>query len=295
MANSRYDNIRVYNGSSFVVPSQIKAWDGSSWVDYGTKDSYSSKIISAYTGSSYNNLTYLRHDVNIPKYIQIANNKIAYLRKANGSNLSVDTYNSGYSWEMQVAVYDNTPLYTAFTKNQGDIVNQSYVNYVAEVSGSSVRLRITTNFSGYRITDHKYVSSTLNKYTDYCFTVGEKVRIVITKGSTGGQANVKIYNPDSALLCDVNVYTNTQWVGTPNIHQLGSETTSRSGSQSSYGNAYIYYFSTTPDSSRTNFSLDIGSQQNGASDIWSNGSYSGYASFQNTSVYGESYTEYLRQ
>ena len=147
MANSRYDNIRVYNGSSFVVPSQIKAWDGSSWIDYGTKDSYSSKIISAYTGSSYNNLTYLRHDVNIPKYIQIAANKIAYLRKANGSNLSVDTYNSGYSWEMQVAVYDNTPLYTAFTKNQGDIVNQSYVNYVAEVSGSSVRLRITTNFS----------------------------------------------------------------------------------------------------------------------------------------------------
>lgn len=298
MANSRYDNIRYYDGSSaFKIPGQIKIFDGSTWIDYGTKDSFNKKKIAAHNGSSFFCATYYRNDVDIPKTVSIGSGKYFELRKTNGTYLPVDTYNSGYIWEMTVEVHSTTSLYTAYTRNQGDIVNQSYTNYIAEVSGNTVRLKINTHFSGNRISDGKYVTGTLNKYTSYCFTVGEKVRIVMSKSSTSSSMNVKIYNMSGTTLCDTNVGVNTQWVGNPNIHRLGSATTNNNGSQSAYGNAKVYYFKTTPTSTRSQtFILDIASQSNNATTIYSSGTYSSaYAGAVGTSVYGTSYTEYIRQ
>lgn len=295
MANSRYDNIRYYDGS-FKIPSQIKVFDGTNFVDYGTKNSYSQKKINAYNGSSFFCATYYRHDVNIPKTIAIGGWKSLDLRKSNGSFLSVDTYHANYIWEMTVEVNSTTSLYTAYTRNQGDIINQSYTNYIAEVSGNAVRLRINTHFSGNRIQDGKYVTSTLDKYTPYCFTRGEKVRILMTKSSTSSSMNIKIYNMSGTLLCNVNVGVNTQWVGTPNNHKLGQVTVNNSGGTNSYGDAKVYYFKTTPTDSRgQTFILDFTSQGNGATTILSSGSFGGYGASANTSVYGSSYTEYIRQ
>ena len=297
MANSRYDNIRYYDGSSaFKIPSQIKVFDGSTWIDYGKKDSFNKKKIAAHNGSSFFCATYYRNDVDIPKTVSIGSKKYLNLKKSNGDNLSVDTYNGDYIWEMIVEVNKTTPLYTAFTRNQGDIINQSYTNYIAEVSGSAVRLKVNTHFSGNRISDGKYVTGTLNKYTPYCFTVGEKVRIYLTRSTKDSKLRVRIYNTAGTKLCDEEVGVNTQWVGTPNKHRLGSATTDNNGSQSTYGSANIHYFKTTPvdDRSKT-FIIDIASQSNDTKTIYSKGSFEGYASASGTKVYGASYTEYIRQ
>lgn len=296
MANSRYDNIRYYDNGTFKIPSQIKVFDGTSFVDLGTKESFSTKKLCVYNDNSFLCATYYRHDVNIPKTISIGNGKYLDLRKSNGTYLSVDTYNSGYMWEMVVEVNSTTSLYTAYTRNQGDIINQSYTNYVAEVSGNSVRLKINTNFSGNRISDGKYVTSTLTRYTPYCFTKGEKVRIYMTKSSTSSSMNIRIYNMSGAELCNTNVGVNTQWVGNPNNHKLGHVTINNSGSTSSYGDSKVYSFKTTPSSSRSQiFTLDFTAQNSGVNTIYSSGSASGYGAAYNTSVYGSSYTEYIRQ
>ena len=87
MANSRYDNIRVYYNGSFIIPNQIKVYNGSSWVDLGTKNSYSTKKLNVLYNNNFICATYYRNDVNIPKSIQIGKNKYADLLKSDNSNL----------------------------------------------------------------------------------------------------------------------------------------------------------------------------------------------------------------
>lgn len=295
MANSRFDNIKYYSDGSFKIPKQIKVYNGSSWVDLGEKTSFNTKKLNVRNGNNFICATYYRHDVDIPKTIQVGSGKYMNIKKSNGTNLSVDNYHAGYYVDMTVEVYATTPLYTCYTKNQGDIVNQSYNNYIAEVSGNTVRLKIKSNFSGNRITDGKYVDSTVTKYTGYVWTVGEKVRILLSRSSNSGNLNVKIYNPSGTKIHEGNYAENTQWVGTPNYHRLGSETENNSGKQSSYGNAKFHIFKIKHADSGKVFEVNFGNASKGATKINSTGSYSGYVEASGTSVYGDSYTEYIRQ
>lgn len=295
MANSRFDNVRYYSDGSFNIPRQIKVYDGSGWVDLGTKDSYNTKKLCARNDNNFFCATYYRHDVNIPKTINIGSGKYLNLRKPNGSLLSVDNYHAGYEVDMTVEVYDSTPLYTVYTRNQGDIVNQSYNNYVAQVSGNAVRLMVSSNFSGNRISDKNYVSSTRTDYTEFVWTRGEKVRILINRSANSGKVRIRVFNTAGAQLCDNSFYENTQWVGTPNVHRLGSETVNKGGSQSVYGNAKMYYFSIYHPNYGQKFIANFEGQGNGTSVIWSSGSMGGYTEASGTSVYGENYTEYIKQ
>lgn len=295
MADSRYDNIRYYSDGSFKVPKQIKVYNGNSWLDLGEKNSYSTKKLNVRNGNNFLCATYYRHDVNIPKTIQVAWNKYMNLNNSNGNRLPVDNWHGGYAIDMHVEVYDSTPLYTCYTRNQGDIVNQSYNNYVAEVSGNAVRLRVTSHFSGYRITDGKYVNGTTTRYTGYVWSKGEKVRILLSRSTNGGYLNVKVYNPSGTLLCDDNFPENTQWVYNPNIHRLGSETTDNAGSQSTYGNAKIHSFSMNHPDMGVTFTTNFNNAGNGSTTIWSSGTMGGYVECSGTSVYGASYSEYIRQ
>ena len=296
MANSRFDNIKYYDGSTFKIPQQIKVYDGSAWVDLGTKDSFNTKKLNAYDGSNFFCATYYRHDVDIPKTIQIGGNKYLYLYKGDGTTCQINSYSTGYVWEMIVEVNETTPLYTCYTKNQGDIFNQAYVNYIAEVSGNSVRLRINSRFNGYEISNHKYINSTLNRYTSYCWTKGEKVRIYLTRDHNSGNVNVKVFNPAGTMLCNDDLLESTQMVWTPNQHRIGCETSNDSGSQNSYGNAKIHYFKFTPNTNRSQeFIINFNNATNGQTTLYSSGSYGGRVDAVNTSVYGSQYTEWIRQ
>ena len=295
MADSRYDNIRVFYNGNFIIPQQIKVYNGSSWVDLGTKTSYSLKKLNVMYNNNFICATYYRHDVNIPKTIQIGSgSKCADIWKSNGTYCSVDTWTSGYVWEMIVEAYANTPLYTVYAKNQGDITNQAYTNYYAEVSGNSCRLHIKTRFHGTRVSDRKYVDSTSERYTDYCWTVGEKVRIRISKSSTGTTDRVQIYNMNGTELCNQTFSDSVMQVYTPNMHRIGSETSNDNGSQAQYGNAKVYSLTFTPNRSST-FTVDANSVASGSTRINATGGYDGFIALNNTTVYGASYAEYIRQ
>lgn len=59
----RYDKIRVYNGSSFVQPSQMYVWNGSAWADCGINDSDNRRSAYGWDGSSWRRFT-LNRQVN---------------------------------------------------------------------------------------------------------------------------------------------------------------------------------------------------------------------------------------
>ena len=298
MANSRFDNIKYFDGNSFSIPNQIKVYDGTAWVDLGTKYSYNTKKLNAYNGSSFVCVTYYRQDVEIPRTISIGTGKYLTVNKSGGSLCSLDTYDGGYIFDMTAEISETTPLYTCYTKNTGDITNQAYVNYIAEVSGNQIRIKVVSHFSGNQINTGKYINATDTHQTDYVANlVNQKIRILITRSSTNGSTLVRMYNANGTELTS-KTFSGEQKikVGTPNQHRVGSETTSTSGKQSSYGNAKIHYFKITPTSTRSSiFEVNVNDIADGTTKLNSTGTYSGYLQATGTSVYGSSYTEYIRQ
>lgn len=49
----RYDKIRVWNGSSWIQPSQMRIWNGSGWTDLGANDSSNTTSFNVWNGSSW--------------------------------------------------------------------------------------------------------------------------------------------------------------------------------------------------------------------------------------------------
>lgn len=58
----RYDKIRVYNGSSWVQPSNMYVYNGSSWVHFGANTSYTTNGAYMYNGSAWVRSTLNRQD-----------------------------------------------------------------------------------------------------------------------------------------------------------------------------------------------------------------------------------------
>lgn len=298
MANSRYDNIKVFYNGEFNIPQQIKVYNGSSWVDLGAKDSYNTNKLNVNYNNNFICATYARHDVNVPKAIQVGSgSKYLDIYNSNSTVCFINNYVAGWNWEMVVEVNETTPLYTCFARNNNDI-NQSYINYIADVSGDSVRLRLRSGFHGRSASTGKYVEGTYNNPTDYCWAKGEKVKIVVHRNSTNGNENIKIYNASGTLLNEFNIYEISlqSQVNSPVYHRIGSETLNYNGDQSVYGNARVYSLKFTPTSDRSKqIQLNIAGASNGATRINSSGNYSGFADSRNTSVYGANYAEYIRQ
>lgn len=296
MASSRFDNIRYYDGS-FKIPHQIQVYDGNGFVDLGTKDSYNTKKVSVLDNNKFNCVTYWRHDVNIPKSILLGsgNRYMDLYRDDSASLLQVNTKDAGYSFTMQVEIFSSTTLWTSFDKNNGDITSSAFNSYYADVSGNKVRFRIRHYFRGYSYSGSFIRGSIQDACTDYVWTVGERVTIVVTKASTSGTTNVKIYNPAGTLLTDRSfsiACINVAYAG-PKIHSVGRCVYDAYGNTEAYGESKLYNLSFTPRRSG-NFTFSADQQGNGATQIWSIGVW-GHADLRNTSVYGASYAEYLRQ
>lgn len=60
MADGRYSNIRVWNGSSWVRPSEMRVWNGSEWKTFGSHTSSYSNQIKTWNGSSWVNMLYTK-------------------------------------------------------------------------------------------------------------------------------------------------------------------------------------------------------------------------------------------
>lgn len=69
---ARYDNIKVYNGSSWVKPSEICVWDGSKWISLGGDDSSNTSEMNVWNGSSWQRKTLNKkiNTVTVDKYLQ---------------------------------------------------------------------------------------------------------------------------------------------------------------------------------------------------------------------------------
>ena len=49
----RYDNIKVWNGSSWVKPSEVSVWNGSQWVSLGDDNSSNTNGMYVWNGSEW--------------------------------------------------------------------------------------------------------------------------------------------------------------------------------------------------------------------------------------------------
>ena len=266
MANSRFDNIKYSDGANFKVPSQIKVYNGSSWVDLGTKDSDNKKKLVVYDGSNFDCVTYEKRMVDIPGYASFGSgNRFAYIKKNDGTNAQVDNWKPGYSMEMVVEVNSSCTLYLARSTNQGDII-----------------------YGG------AFVDSTANEATDYVWTKGEKVRIVLYKTYQNGKLNVKVYNMAGTLLCNNDLKELNIQVWTPGFNRIGAGLSSN-GSIVCEGDFKMYSFSYTPLQDRSNvMRFNFNSPNSGSTRINSSG-YGGYLELSNTSTYKANYAEWDRQ
>lgn len=295
MANSRFDNIRYFDGSVFKVPNQIKVYDGSSLVDLGKKDSANKKKLVVKDTSAFKCVTYERRDVNIPGYASFGSgNRFAYIKKNDGSNAQVDNWKPGYSMEMVVEVNSSCTLYLARSTNQGDIT-YGYVSYRADVSGNKVRFRSYSRFRGYGSdVGGAFVDSTANEATDYVWTKGEKVRIVLHKTYQNGKLNVKVYNMAGTLLCNNDLRELNIQVWTPGYNRLGAGL-SGDGKIVCEGDFKMYSFKYTPLQDRSNvMNFDFNDPSSGSTRVNSSG-YGGYLDLNNTSTYKANTVEWDRQ
>lgn len=301
MANSRYDDIKYFSDGEFKVPQEVKVYDGNEFISLGAKNSFNTNKLCAFDGSNMFCATYRRNDVDIPGTIKIGKDKYLKIQRKEGSSYkvcSVDTYNKDYYFEMKVSVNKNTPLYTVFSKNNGDISNYSYVNYIAKVdSNGKVALYIYSKFYGKSIDSGKLVNVEGKKTTSYCINKGEEFTIKLSRSYKSGKLRIRLINSEGVTKYDKTELNDaTLWVANPNHHYLGVETSSGTGSTKTYGDANIAYVSFTPISSRgSKYTVNFNNLNNGATTMISTGNYSGRLVASGTSVYKSKYTEYIKQ
>lgn len=294
----RYDNVKVWNGSSWVAVNEIKVHNGSSFETLGTADGSTDNLKNLYsyhTGDKkYYRILKNKKVTNIPNRIEIGNGKYIKLagNKDEDRRLPVDTYHKGYLLQMDCIVNATTPLYSVYTKNQGDIENQAYVNYIAEVKDNKVRIRVKSYFSGYEIGTHRWVNGySTDKVTSYVNNLKGK-RIIIkfySKKDTG----------DIYVVLDGHEYNLgdvcTSWVYNPNKHRIGCKTTNKSGDMSTGGSTYLYSFKTTPVDDRDSVSSFTTSSmdKNDSDKKYKLSGYGGWAVLKGTGVYGENKVEWI--
>lgn len=303
MANSRYDNIKYFDGSSFKIPGQIKVYNGSAWVDLGAKDSYNTKKLCVRNTNNFICATYYRHDVNIPKTVEVGGgSKYIRVYKDNSKNARFDNWLNGFVWEMVVEVYQSSTLYCAYAKNQGDITNQAYFNVYADVKDGKVRVRTRTRFHGYTVSDRKFVDAgptgNYEASTGYNWNVGDKVTIKIVNKAQNGAFYVTVTKADGTVVVNdkkLSNYVATFQVETPNVNDIGSCIKSDDGTTEHKGKALIHRFKYKPNRSGDYWDVNFNNASNNATSVNSSGGYSGRAAIQSSKVHGESYTEYIRQ
>lgn len=282
MASSRYDDFRYYDGG-WKIPSQVKVYNGSSWIDYGEKTSHETKQIQYHNGSAWKNALYNRIDTNLPGYVQLGSGKYIDL-KYNRTSSPTGTYtmvcntsSTGYYFELDTTVTQTSQLYTMWFKVSGG--NTGYVNYGVDVSGTTAKFKMTTYYNGAQKTT-----------TSPSWDVSTYPRVTIKVTRTGGDISSKpdvitIYAPNGT-----KISTNTHWntaiaIGDTyksnisSIHRLGSTTTNAStGAQTTGGNAIIHRLKFTPTSDRTLImDYNFESETDGATQVNSSVAFQGGA------------------
>lgn len=301
MANSRYDYIKYYDNStsSFKIPQQIKVYNGSSWVDLGTKDSYSLKKLNVHNGSNFICATCYRQDYDYPGYVQIGTNKYIDLKKAGGTYLSSNWNTNGSKLTMKVNVSETTPLYTSYCNNQGNIY-ESFVNLIAVVTGTKVKLKVESYYYGKNSSGDIVKTSVSTTTFNQEWDVNVDQIIYIELASSKIKATINGVAQSATLQHHIVYSPRYQRVGTQSsIIGKKSQGADVSSSQSTYGNAKIKTFST--NNSYGTFDVNFETATNGATSVNSTGTLNdsgnnpAYAQTSGTNVTRLQYTEYIRQ
>lgn len=58
----RYDKLRMFDGERWLLPKQLKMFNGTDWVDFGEADSYVKRHIKVYNGIRMRRITLERQD-----------------------------------------------------------------------------------------------------------------------------------------------------------------------------------------------------------------------------------------
>ena len=293
---ARYDKLKVYN-SGYKGVQEVFVYNGSRFISLGLNDGSLSDVnknkMFVYNGSSFVPALYKKVLTPTDRRIEIGKDKNIKLSKTteDKKRLDVDTYHKGYDLTMKVRIHSTTPLYTVYTKNQGDISNQAYVNYIAEVDGNKVRIRVNSYFSGYEIDTHKWVNGySTNAVTEYKKNLVDKY-ITIKFHSTKNSGDIKVtLDGDTYNLGDVC----TSWVTNPNRHRIGCKTKNKAGDLVTGGKAYLYEFSTTPVENRNSvFRFNVDDLSPGSSSYSiKKDSFNGAIILRGTSVYQETKEEW---
>ena len=310
MATGRYDNIKVHDGTGFKNVQQVKVYDGTSWVDYGAKDSYNDKKICANSGFGFKCFTYVREDVSIPNYIEVGKDKYINLQKSNYSGVQpLDTYKTDYILSFDLEVYASTSLYTIASKNSGN-VDIGYNNFILKVdSNNQVALTVGSRWKGNRISDGKAINEAYRERTTIpLFDVGERIQLEITKTGTGGKLTIKVTRANGNIVTvtknadgSKDMFIDTLWVASPTLNRVGSKTTGDNTNQTTFGKAYIYSYTVrtyNPSNMNTfRFYVNVANLGVGSTKMVnqtpSTPAYT--ATCVGTSVVGASYTVYNKQ
>lgn len=276
MASSRYDDFRYYNGG-WKIPSQVKVYNGSSWIDYGEKSSTNSNQLKFWNGSNWKNAFYNRIDTNLPGYVQLGSDKYIDLKFYKDSSATTsypmyfNTSASGYSFELDTTVTQNSALYTVYFKG----ANTGYINYWIEVTSAGLAM-----FCG-----QVYLNQIYGKRTTTTWNVNSYPRVIIKVTRTGGGLSaapevLKVYDKNTGN----EIASGQMWTGAiaaadtdtagynPIYHRLGSKTTNTNGTQYAYGNAKIHRLKFTPYGGDRNVVVDIDfeTSSNGNTQVYAN-------------------------
>lgn len=118
----RYDKIRVYNGSSWVQPSNMYVYNGSSWVDFGSNTSYNTNNAYMYNGSAWvrstlNRQDYTTYNAATERWVEYTGaNNLSFVN--NGITLTANRQASSWSaWFASMAKDYSTGWWAGSTAN----------------------------------------------------------------------------------------------------------------------------------------------------------------------------------
>lgn len=232
----RYDKIRGWDGYEWFQPSQMKIWNGTTWVDLGTNGSQNTKPLYAWDGSEYKRFTknYTYHAVD------------HYLQYAGGDGIVLPDgyqwYNAKYEFIVTPSAVGNYILVETATSGQGN-----YCRLGLYVDGSTFYAYATIRYNN-------GTAKEVNTKSKGSLSAGVKYKITL---EYLGEAKVKltVYNYSTGATWEVANSSMTSFYGSSCGTRLlaGYTQTGRNF----YGNMYSAYVqgcknSTTPNNALYN-------------------------------------------
>lgn len=164
----RYDKIRVYNGSSWVQPSEIKVYNGANWVSLGTNTSDNTKSLHVFkAGQSDPTRATLNKQVTTNYYYHTGQTELARDDRGNNwcFNPSAENFDSVLDVEIRKDSNVDTVVYRGY-----DTANNTWIQ-VTWLANGKIAVYTKNGGSG---------TPETTVYSSNAVTAGNWVRLTIT-------------------------------------------------------------------------------------------------------------------